>query len=332
MAMKNHAIKSAEVPNEGSCKVMCLMEANCVSINVGPVAGGNQKCELNNATEENAPFLLVNNLSYTYLAIENPCSSSPCLNSGTCQAGFTYKGFRCVCQERFTGETCQVEGEMAGLCVKRNCAEIYKSAGKPTDGVYTIKPDNLPAFDVFCDQTTAGGGWAVFQKRLNGSVDFYRYWNDYKHGFGDLKSEFWLGLDKIHRLTSDNKSMLRVDLEDFEGNTAYAEYNLSGVMGEKDKYKLILGSYSGTSDDSLAEHRGLPFTTRDQNNVNRGGQNCAIKFKGAWWYMWCHKSNLNGLYHRGHHSSDADGVNWFHWKGYRYSLKRTEMKIRPVDF
>ena len=111
--------------------------------------------------------------------------------------------------------------------------------------MYTIKLDNLPAFDVFCDQTTAGGGWTVFQKRLNGSVDFYRYWNDYKHGFGDLESEFWLGLDKIHRLTSDNNSMLRVDLEDFEGNTAYAEYNMFGVMSEKDKYKLILGSYSG---------------------------------------------------------------------------------------
>ena len=89
---------------------------------------------------------------------------------------------------------------------------------------------------------------------------------------------------------------------------------------------------SGNSDDSLAYHRGLPFTTRDQHNDNKGGQNCAIKFKGAWWYKWCHKSNLNGLYHRGHHSSVADGVNWFHWKGYRYSLKRTEMKIRPVDF
>ena len=85
----------------------------------------------------------------------------------------------------------------------------------------------------------------MFQKRLNGSVDFYRDWNDNKHGFGDLKSEFWLGLDKIHRLTSDNKNVLRVDLEDFEGNTAYAEYTLFGVMSEKDKYKLILGSYSG---------------------------------------------------------------------------------------
>ncbi|CAH3133383.1 unnamed protein product [Pocillopora meandrina] len=210
MTMKNHAIKSVEVPNEGSCRVMCYMEPNCVSINTGPVAGGNQKCELNNATEENhAPFLLVKNQGYTYLAIKNLCSSSPCLNNGTCQAGFTNKGFRCVCQEKFTEETCQVE-------VKRNCAEIYKSAGKPADGVYAIKPDNLPAFDVFCDQTTDGGGWTVFQKRLDGSVDFYRYWNDYKRGFGDLCGEFWLGLDKIHRLTSDNNNTLRVDLEDFE--------------------------------------------------------------------------------------------------------------------
>ena len=111
--------------------------------------------------------------------------------------------------------------------------------------MYTIKPDNLLAFDVFCDQTTKGGGWTVFQKRLNGSVDFYRYWHDYKHGFGDLCDEFWLGLDKIHRLTSDVSNSLRVDLEDFEGKNAYAEYNMFRVMSEKDKYKLILGSYSG---------------------------------------------------------------------------------------
>ena len=111
--------------------------------------------------------------------------------------------------------------------------------------MYTIKPDNLLAFDVFCDQTTKGGGWTVFQKRLNGSVDFYRYWHDYKHGFGDPRDEFWLGLDKIHRLTSDVNNSLRVDLEDFEGKNAYAEYNMFRVMSEKDKYKLILGSYSG---------------------------------------------------------------------------------------
>ena len=98
---------------------------------------------------------------------------------------------------------------------------------------------------MFCDQTTAGGGWTVFQKRLDGSVDFFLNWTDYKVGFGDPKDEFWLGLDKIHRLTSDNNSMLRVDLEDFEGNTSYAEYSMFGVMSENDKYKLILGNYSG---------------------------------------------------------------------------------------
>ena len=50
---------------------------------------------------------------------------------------------------------------------------------------------------------------------------------------------------KIHRLTSDDKNVLRVDLEDFEGNTTYAEYNLFSVMSEKDKYRLIVGFYSG---------------------------------------------------------------------------------------
>ena len=111
--------------------------------------------------------------------------------------------------------------------------------------MYTIKPDNLPAFDVFCDQTTARGGWTVFQKRLNGSVDFYLYWSDYKVGFGDLSGEFWLGLDKIYRLTSNNNNVLRVDLEDFEGNTRFAHYNMFGVMNENNMYKLNLGVYSG---------------------------------------------------------------------------------------
>ncbi|XP_066019270.1 uncharacterized protein [Pocillopora verrucosa] len=89
---------------------MCYMEPDCVSINVGPVEGGNQKCELNNATEENhVPFLLMNKPGFIYLAIENPCSSSPCLNNGTCQAGFTSKGFRCVCRHGFSGENCQLQ-------------------------------------------------------------------------------------------------------------------------------------------------------------------------------------------------------------------------------
>ena len=84
----------------------------------------------------------------------------------------------------------------------------------------------------------------MFQKRLDGSVDFYRGWDDYKRGFGNLNGEFWLGLDKIHRLTKQ-RSKLRVDLEDFSGKSAYAEYSFFGVDDERSKYKLRLGTYSG---------------------------------------------------------------------------------------
>ena len=121
---------------------------------------------------------------------------------------------------------------------------MYKS-GEKISGVYTIDPDGAGAFDVFCDQKTAGGGWTVFQKRLDGSVDFYRGWADYKRGFGNLNGEFWLGLDKIHRLTK-TKNKLRVDLEDTTGKTAYAEYDMFAVTSEKASYKLSLGTYSGT--------------------------------------------------------------------------------------
>ena len=127
----------------------------------------------------------------------------------------------------------------------KNCAEVYK-AGNNISGVYKIDPDGLGTFDVFCDQKTAGGGWVVFQKRRNARVDFFRGWDDYKRGFGNLNDNFWLGLDKIHRLTTSGSYKLRVDLEDVPGNTAFAEYSSFAVMSEKAKYQLSLGRYSGT--------------------------------------------------------------------------------------
>ena len=98
---------------------------------------------------------------------------------------------------------------------------------------------------MYCDQTTAGGGWTVFQKRLNGSIDFYRDWADYKLGFGNLNGEFWLGLDNINRLTNSEAYKLRVDLEDTKGKTAYAMYDYFAVTSEETKYRLSLGTYSG---------------------------------------------------------------------------------------
>ena len=131
--------------------------------------------------------------------------------------------------------------------VNKNCAEVYKSGDK-ISGVYKIDPDGLGEFEVFCDQTTAGGGWTVFQKRYGGAVDFFRGWNVYKQGFGNLNGEFWLGLDKIHRLTARSSNKLRVDLEDLHGKTAFAEYGSFSVASERAKYLLGLGGYLGKTD------------------------------------------------------------------------------------
>ena len=114
--------------------------------------------------------------------------------------------------------------------------------------MYTIDPDEQGAFDVRCDMdTTPGRGWTVFQRRVDGSVDFYKNWNDYKNGFGNLSGEFWLGLDKIHRLSVTGQSVLRVDLESFENETAYAVYKSFSVGNERDAYILNVRSYSGNS-------------------------------------------------------------------------------------
>ena len=207
-----------------------------------------------------------------------------------------------------------------------NCKDAL-TQGQTTSGVYTIQPDNQPAFQAYCDMETDGGGWTVFQRRMDGLVDFYRNWTDYQQGFGNLSGEFWLGLDKIHRLTS-TATQLRVDLRDFEGNSAYAKYTSFSVGDSASKYILSVSGYSGTAGNSLAWQNRQKFSTRDQDNDATGRENCAQTFKGAWWYAACHDSNLNGLYHGGPHSSYADGVNWNTWKGQHYSLKFTEMKMR----
>lgn len=69
--MKNHVIRSEEVPNEGGCRVLCYLEPNCVSINLGPSVEGKHKCELNNVTDQNQFVTsLADEPSVIFLAIE----------------------------------------------------------------------------------------------------------------------------------------------------------------------------------------------------------------------------------------------------------------------
>ncbi|XP_006498530.1 fibrinogen C domain-containing protein 1 isoform X1 [Mus musculus] len=174
----------------------------------------------------------------------------------------------------------------------------------------------------------------VFQRREDGSVNFFRGWEAYREGFGKLTGEHWLGLKRIHALTTQAAYELHVDLEDFDNGTAYAHYGSFGVGlfsvdPEEDGYPLTVADYSGTAGDSLLKHSGMRFTTKDRDS-DHSENNCAAFYRGAWWYRNCHTSNLNGQYLRGAHASYADGVEWSSWTGWQYSLKFSEMKIRPV--
>ena len=74
----------------------------------------------------------------------------------------------------------------------------------------------------------------------------------------------------------------------------------------------------------------MQFSTKDADH-DLGSGHCAQDYHGAWWYYYCHLSNLNGLYLRGPHKSYADGINWLAFRGHHYSLKGTEMKISKVN-
>ena len=205
----------------------------------------------------------------------------------------------------------------------------YQKAGYTTSGQYMISiPNTFELLNVYCDQDTDGGGWLVFQRRRDGSVDFYRDWVDYKAGFGEITSEFWLGNDYLHTLTRDQQE-LRVDLMDFQGNTAYAKYSTFTVKSEAEKYALNVKGYSGTAKDSLTYNSGFAFSTKDRDNDGRTHGSCALQRKGAWWYGSCTASNLNGIYYYSSAKNDHSGVTWFFWKGHYVPLMKAEMKIRP---
>uniref|UniRef100_A0A8C0JZF4 Tenascin n=1 Tax=Canis lupus dingo TaxID=286419 RepID=A0A8C0JZF4_CANLU len=210
----------------------------------------------------------------------------------------------------------------------RDCSQAMLN-GDTTSGLYTIylNGDKAQALEVYCDMTSDGGGWIVFLRRKNGREDFYRNWKAYAAGFGDRREEFWLGLDNLHKITAQGQYELRVDLRD-HGKTAYAVYDRFSVGDAKTRYKLKVEGYSGTAGDSMAYHNGRSFSTFDKD-TDSAITNCALSYKGAFWYKNCHRVNLMGRYGDNNHSQ---GVNWFHWKGHEYSIQFAEMKLRPSNF
>ena len=216
--------------------------------------------------------------------------------------------------------------------IAQDCSYISNQGIATNYGIYRIQPSNdSESFEVVCDLETNGTEWIIFQRRFDGSEDFYLPWEDYKNGFGDLTGEHWLGLEKLHRLTTNGVWQLRVDLEDFSGNTAFAEYSNFAIGDASTNYRLSIGAFFGTAGDSLGWNANMAFSSynQDHDTYEEYDGSCAVAWSGAWWYASCGASNLNGLY-LGASKNDKTGMVWWMWKSDYEVLKKSEMKIRPI--
>ncbi|KAJ8033540.1 Ryncolin-4 [Holothuria leucospilota] len=282
-----------------------------------------------------------------------------CLRRCSCNGNqLTCESYQCG-----TGETCvEVEGAYQCECddgfvrdgrncvLAVDCKTLYDS-GVTTNGVYTIKPSSWSGsgFQVYCEMESNGGGWTViFQRRVDGTVNFYRNWASYKQGFGSLTHEFWLGNDKIHAITNQKTYQLRVDAVNSQGTSIFNTYSSFRITDENDKYRLRLGSKSGnTGGDAMYYNNGKQFSTHNEDNDGGTTYHCAQKHRGAWWYTdylyyyynycfkwrvgsyyrYCSNSNLNGDYQR----SGVQGLFFYDGNsGQHCGITRSEMKLRPV--
>ncbi|XP_061098640.1 angiopoietin-related protein 7-like [Conger conger] len=216
-----------------------------------------------------------------------------------------------------------------------DCASIYYN-GVHRSGIYTVVPSlGAMPVEVYCDMDTENGGWTVIQRRQDGTVNFDRSWREYKDGFGNLHTEFWLGNDNIHELSRQGDYTLRIDLEDWTGKHKHALYESFSIEEEANHYRLHVNGFSGTVEDSFSwYHNKQDFSTSDMGNI------CAQISHGGWWYNQCFFANLNGVYYKGGRYSPRgqsplgpDGIVWYTWKDSDYySLKKVSMMIRPRTY
>ncbi|GFR61743.1 fibrinogen-related protein 3.1 [Elysia marginata] len=187
-------------------------------------------------------------------------------------------------------------------------------------------PDSIPTVSHLCDTTTDGGGWIVIQRRSSARVNFYRGWTAYKHGFGELDKNFWLGNEHIHQITTSGLAdvwELRIELI-YEGKLTVVRYGTFSLDDEENGYRLTVGDFSGNTRDSLTRHSGKQFTTFDRDNDNDSG-NCAALRSGAWWYDSCADSNLNGKWGaKNYQGPQWSGLSWGN------PVSFCEMKIRRL--
>ncbi|KAM9836312.1 fibrinogen alpha chain [Aulostomus maculatus] len=235
--------------------------------------------------------------------------------------------------------------------IGKDCVEAFQDHLKgETNGLFKIKPGSTDSLvEVYCHQEGLMGGWLLVQRRETGALNFNRTWAEYRDGFGSVdaqgEGEIWLGNQNLHLLTSQGETILKVELEDWEGGTATAEYIIK-VGSEEEGYPLHVSGYVGDAGDALVNpksdmasylsHNGMKFSTFDRDNDKWVG-NCAEMYGGGWWYNNCQSVNLNGIYYEGSYDPKKktpngieNGVVWATYRPANYSLKTVTMFVRSA--
>ncbi|KAL4717445.1 hypothetical protein ACJJTC_000594 [Scirpophaga incertulas] len=169
----------------------------------------------------------------------------------------------------------------------RDCSTIE---GPP--GVYLIHPGQTP-FETWCSN-----GSTLIQRRSNGSIEFNLKFADYVHGFGHPASEYWLGLESMHKITVGNCSSMRIDMTDIYGASWYAEYENFYVGGAETGYVLEVSGFKGNAGDAFEYQNHMEFSAIDRDR-DISNTHCAGNYEGGWWYSHCQHVNINGKYNLG---------------------------------
>ncbi|XP_060650542.1 fibrinogen-like protein 1 isoform X2 [Drosophila nasuta] len=188
-------------------------------------------------------------------------------------------------------------------------------------GVHQLNVSGIGLFNVLCDSQLAGPGWIVIQQRVREYENFTRDWATYRKGFGSFESDFFLGLEKIHRITSLQRFELYIHLVALNGRTYNARYDDFKISDEDNGYALNLGKFNGTNiDDDMRDSENMKFTTFDHDNDEDDNRNCAVWHESGWWYNDCDIC-LNTPY----------PFCWNFPSGQFIFLKEVKMLIRPTE-
>ncbi|BFZ22436.1 hypothetical protein BsWGS_25475 [Bradybaena similaris] len=206
----------------------------------------------------------------------------------------------------------------------RSCEDANLPVGQNT---IIIQPDDgLGTFAVLCEVVTPQEVWTVFQKRFDGSVSFYRGFNEYKNGFGNVNGEFWLGLDNIRRLLLQNKdnNRLKIDLREQSTGVTYNKTYPVFTIGPGDNYILSLSGVYNDSRWGISTSVGQMFSTYDH------GLSALADFSNraaGWWFdVNGGYVNINGIWGS---NVTSRSMFWYEFRmSFYYPMDRTEMKFR----